>query len=110
LTVEPTPGTPAPTAAPDPPKEVMDALSAIIGTGTARATRVGIVFLMGLASRAGIPAAMSGPVVDTVVQGVVTAALAGIGKWGRSGWTFPAKVPLVGGVRVNGFIPSWFPI
>jgi hypothetical protein len=107
---EPTTTTPTPAPAAAPPKEIMDALSVLIGTGTARATRVGVVFLVGLLSRAGVPAGFSGPYVDTLVQGLVTAGLAGVGKWGRSGFTVPAFVPKIGGAKVRGFLPSWFPL
>lgn len=110
--MEPTSAGPAPAVdATAPPKEVLDALSGVVGAGKARAVRVGVAFAMAALAHnhLPIPAAWSGPIVDQVVTGAVTALVAGLGKTlrdhsitlGPKTWQLPWWIPK---------LPGWFPI
>ncbi len=93
-----------------PPKEVVDALSTLIGAGVARTIRVVMAGVVNVAAHAGLGIGIAGnPLVAIIVESAVTGAIHGVGKVARDGkfqlgtkvWTFPGWVPR---------LPGWFPI
>lgn len=89
-----------------PPREVVDALSTLIGAGKARAARVAISFVASTLARSGLGISVAGnPALGLLVDAAVTGAISGFAKGWRDGRAFGRDLP-----RWIPRLPGWIPL